>query len=176
MTHQLRSIWKSLSPAGEIASGAQSRDSQSCAGSGPQGLLVAAGGGQGQREAVLNCAELSPSSRIYGEKWYNSTWTVPNLLYKLDCISFIRMTSTKAKTRSGRPKAAVPATIQIQVPIPVESLPPLVSRTLAARFTGLHRRTLQRAEDKGLLKAIKRNARVVLYEKDDLLRYYGMSA
>ena len=84
------------------------------------------------------------------------------------------MISTKSKSDRGRPKAVIPATTP--VPVPVEALPPLVSRTLAARFTGLHRRTLQRAEEKGLLKAIKRNDRVVLYEKRDLLRYYGMDA
>ena len=84
------------------------------------------------------------------------------------------MISTKSKSDRGRPKAVIPATTP--VPVPVEALPPLVSRTLAARFTGLHRRTLQRAEHKGLLKAIKRNTRVVLYEKGDLLRYYGMEA
>jgi hypothetical protein len=47
---------------------------------------------------------------------------------------------------------------------------------MAARFTQQHRRTLARAEERGLLTGIRRNARVVLYEKGELLRYYGLVA
>jgi hypothetical protein len=82
------------------------------------------------------------------------------------------MTKTSKSKRQGVLQAALSATIAI--PIPVEALPPLVPRQLAARFMQQHPRTLARAEGNGLT-PIRRNRRVVLYEKGELLRYYGLA-
>jgi hypothetical protein len=60
--------------------------------------------------------------------------------------------------------------------ITVEQLPPLVPRPLAADFALLTIRTLARAEERGELRPIKRNARSVSYRKEDLLAYLGLTA
>ena len=60
--------------------------------------------------------------------------------------------------------------------ISVEQLPPLVPRPLAADFSLLTIRTLARAEERGELRAIKRNKRSVSYRKEDLLAYLGLIA
>ena len=60
--------------------------------------------------------------------------------------------------------------------ISVEQLPPLVPRPLAADFSLLTIRTLARAEERGELRPIKRNARSVSYRKEDLLAYLGLTA
>jgi len=58
--------------------------------------------------------------------------------------------------------------------ITVEQLPPLVPRWLAVAFSLMTVRTLQRAEELGLLVPIKRNSRSVSYRKENLLAYLGL--
>jgi hypothetical protein len=62
----------------------------------------------------------------------------------------------------------------LKIAIGVEQLPPLVSRPLAADFALVNVRTLIRAERKGLLSPIKRNARTVSYRKAELLKFLGI--
>ena len=59
--------------------------------------------------------------------------------------------------------------------IPVESLPALVPKPLACDFSLLTPRTLTRAEQKGLLRAVKRNSRTVSYHRDELLKFLGFA-
>ena len=58
----------------------------------------------------------------------------------------------------------------------VEELPPVVPRTLAAKFGFMSTRTLKNQEaPKGPLNPIKRNARSVSYLKEELLAFLGIS-
>jgi hypothetical protein len=59
--------------------------------------------------------------------------------------------------------------------IPVESLPPLVPRSLACDFSLLTPRTFDRAVEKGLLTPVKRNSRTVSYHRDELLKFLGFA-
>jgi hypothetical protein len=59
--------------------------------------------------------------------------------------------------------------------IPVESLPPLVSKALACDFSLLTPRTFDRAVEKGLLTPVKRNSRTVSYHRDELLAFLGFA-
>jgi hypothetical protein len=56
----------------------------------------------------------------------------------------------------------------------IADLPLIVPRTMAARFARLNPRTLDRAEERGELRPIKRNSRVICYRREEFLAWLGL--
>ena len=93
---------------------------------------------------------------------------------KIPTTRYSPLSEAEIKEATRKPKTATRKVLPRAVEL--SQLPYLVPRPLAMDFSLLDERTFVRAEERGLLNAVKRNKQSVSYLKSELLAFLGLAA